>query len=160
MVDITETGLTKKRMRIMGLDYGAKTVGVAVSDPLGISALPLETVFRRKENHLRRTFARIIQLIEEYDIGTIVVGNPLHLDGGIGERAKLTQEFADRLAERTQIEVVMWDERQSTAYAERELETQQVRGQDRKQYVDQVAAAFILQGYMDYLKFKEEEQND
>lgn len=160
MVTQTQADPAASFRRILGLDYGSKTVGVAVSDPLRVSAHPLETIFRKKENHLRRTFARINQLIDEYDIDMIVVGNPVYLDGGVGERARLTKEFADSLAERTQLEVVLWDERQSTNYAKRELETQQVRAQDRKQYVDQIAAAFILQGYMDYLRFKEEEDND
>ena len=142
--------------RIMGLDYGSRTVGIAVSDPLGLSAQPVETVFRKKENHLRQTFARIQELIREYDVTEIIVGLPMHLDGGIGERAQLTQLFADKLKERTALPVIMWDERESTAFAQRSLIAQQVRREERKKYVDQIAAVFISQGYLDYHNYLNE----
>ena len=142
--------------RLLGLDYGSRTVGVAVSDPLGISAQPVETIFRKKENHLRQTLARIEELIDEYHVTKIIVGNPLHLDGGTGERARLSAEFAEKLKERLGLPVVMWDERESTAFAERSLISQQVRREDRKKYVDQIAAVFILQGYLDYLQKTQE----
>ena len=136
--------------RVMGLDYGSKTVGVAISDPLGLSAQPVETIFRKKENHLRQTLARIDELISEYRVTKIVVGYPIHLDGEVGERARLSLAFADKLRERTHLPVQMWDERESTAFAERSLISQQVHRSDRKKYVDQIAAIFILQGYLDY----------
>ena len=142
--------------RIMGLDYGSRTVGIAVSDPLGLSAQPVEKVFRKKENHLRQTFARIQELIREYDVTEIIVGLPMHLAGGIGERAQLTQLFADKLKERTALPVIMWDERESTAFAQRSLIAQQVRREERKKYVDQIAAVFILQGYLDYQNYLNE----
>lgn len=143
-------GQEGEHTRVMGLDYGAKTVGVAVSDPLGISAQPVETIFRKKENHLRQTLARIDELIAKYNVTKMIVGYPIHLDGGIGERARLSEEFADKLRERTGLPVLMWDERESTSFAEQSLISQQVRREERKKYVDQIAAIFILQGYLDY----------
>ena len=87
---MSNSGVTDEQvLRVMGLDYGSKTVGIAISDLLGVTAQPVETVFRKKENHLRRTLARIDELIEEYHISKIVVGNPIYEDGGIGERASL-----------------------------------------------------------------------
>lgn len=149
---MSNSGVTDEQvLRVMGLDYGSKTVGIAISDILGVTAQPVETVFRKKENHLRRTLARIDELIEEYHISKIVVGNPIYEDGGIGERARLSAAFAKKLRERTHLPVLLWDERESTAFAERSLISQQVRREDRKKYVDQIAAVFILQGYLDFL---------
>ena len=144
-------------MRVLGLDYGAKTVGVAVSDALGITAQPVETIFRERETHLRRTMKRLEELAEEYNIEQVIVGLPMHLDGGIGESAEKAQQFAEKLKARLGCPVELWDERVSTAYAERELIAQQVRREHRKQYVDQIAAVFILQGYLDYRKNQEKD---
>ena len=156
---MSNSGVTDEQvLRVMGLDYGSKTVGIAISDLLGVTAQPVETVFRKKENHLRRTLARIDELIEEYHISRIVVGNPIYEDGGIGERARLSAAFAEKLRERTHLPVLLWDERESTAFAERSLISQQVRREDRKKYVDQIAAVFILQGYLDYLHNEVEKQ--
>jgi putative Holliday junction resolvase len=136
-------------MRIMGLDYGTKTVGVAVSDPLGITAQGVETVVRKEENKLRQTLARIEQLIDEYGVEEIVVGLPKNMNNTIGERAQACQEFADKLERRTGLPVVMWDERLSTVSAEHVLIESGVRREDRKAVVDKIAAAIILQGYLD-----------
>ena len=137
-------------MRVLGLDYGAKTVGVAVSDALGISAQPVETIFRERETHLRRTMKRLEELAEEYKIEQVVVGWPIHLDGGISESAVKAQQFAEKVKERLGCPVELWDERVSTAFAEKALIEQQVRREHRKEYVYQIAAVFILQGYLDY----------
>ena len=128
-------------MRIMGLDYGSKTVGVAVSDPLGITAQGVETICRKDENKLRKTCARIEALIEEYQVTKIVLGLPKHMNNDIGEMLK----------RRTGLEVVMWDERLTTVEAERTLIENKVRREDRKKYIDKIAAVFILQGYLDSL---------
>lgn len=136
-------------MRIIGLDYGTKTVGVAVSDPLGITAQAVETIERKEENKLRKTLARIEALAEEYQVEKFVVGLPKHMNNDIGERAEKAMEFAEMLKRRTGLEVVMWDERLSTVSAERTLIESGVRREDRKQYIDQIAAVFILQGYLD-----------
>jgi len=136
-------------MRIMGLDYGTKTVGVAVSDPLGITAQAVETVTRKDENKLRKTLARIESLATEYGVEKFVIGFPKHMNNDIGERAE--KEFGEMLKRRTGIEIVMWDERLTTVEAERTLMESGVRRENRKQYVDQIAAVFILQGYLDSL---------
>ena len=137
-------------MRIMGLDYGSKTVGVAISDPLGITAQGIETIFRKDENKLRRTCARIEELISEYEVGQIVLGLPKYMNNDIGDRARRSMEFGEMLRRRTGLEVVMWDERLTTVEAERTLIENKVRREDRKKYIDKIAAVFILQGYLDY----------
>ena len=138
-------------MRVMGLDYGSKTVGVAISDPLGLTAQGIETIERKEENKLRRTCARIEALIREYEIEKIVLGLPKHMNNDIGERAEKTLEFRDMLTRRTGLEVIMWDERLTTVEAERTLIESSVRREDRKKYIDKIAAVFILQGYLDSL---------
>ena len=138
-------------MRIMGLDYGSKTVGVAVSDPLGISAQGVETICRKDENKLRKTCARNEALIEEYQVTKIVLGLPKHMNNDIGDRAEKSMAFGEMLKRRTGLEVVMWDERLTTVEAERTLIENKVRREDRKKYIDKIAAVFILQGYLDSL---------
>lgn len=138
-------------MRIIGLDYGAKTVGVAVSDALGITAQGLETITRKEENKLRKTLARIEEIIEEYDVAKIIVGLPKNMNNTIGERGNACKEFAEKLERRTGIEVVMWDERLSTVSANNVLIESGVRREQRKAVIDKIAAVFILQGYLDYL---------
>ena len=135
----------------MGLDYGSKTVGVAVSDPLGLTAQGIETIERKEENKLRRTCARIETLIKEYGVEKIVLGFPKHMNNDIGERAEKTLEFRDMLTRRTGLEVIMWDERLTTVEAERTLIESSVRRENRKKYIDKIAAVFILQGYLDSL---------
>ena len=142
-------------MRIMGLDYGSKTVGVAVSDPLLITAQGIETITRREENKLRKTCARIEELIAEYEVERIVVGFPKLLNNDIGERAKKAMEFGEMLKRRTGLEVVMWDERLTTIEAERTLIENKVRRENRKKFIDKIAAVFILQGYLDAVSDKQ-----
>lgn len=138
-------------MRILGLDYGSKTVGVAVSDPLGLTAQGLETIWRKQENKLRQTLARIEALVSEYQAERIVVGYPKNMNNTIGERAQKALEFKEMLEKRTGLPVVMWDERLTTVEAERTLMEAGVRRENRKQYLDELAAVFILQGYLDSL---------
>ena len=138
-------------MRLMGLDYGSKTVGVAVSDPLGLTAQGVETVWRKQENKLRQTMARIEELISEYQVERIVLGYPKNMNNTIGERARKSLEFKEMLERRTGLEVIMWDERLTTVEANRTLMEASVRRENRKQYLDQLAAVFILQGYLDSL---------
>ena len=139
-------------MRIMGLDYGTKTVGVAISDALGLTAQGIETIERKEENKLRRTCARIEELIREYEVEKIVLGFPKHMNNDVGERAEKSLEFKAMLERRTGLEVVMWDERLTTVAAERTLIESKVRREDRKKYIDTIAAVFILQGYLDSLQ--------
>ena len=138
-------------MRIIGLDYGSRTVGVAVSDPLGITAQAVETITRKDENKLRRTCARIEELIREYQAERIVLGLPKHMNNDIGERAEKSLEFQKMLEKRTGLHVVMWDERLTTVEADRTMMETGIRRENRKEYVDMLAAVFILQGYLDYL---------
>ena len=136
-------------MRIMGLDYGTKTVGVAVSDPLGITAQAVETVTRKDENKLRKTLARIEELVTEYEVTEIVLGFPKNMNNTIGERAEKSLAFKEMLERRTGLPVVMWDERLTTVAANRTLIEGGVRRENRKDYVDMLAAVYILQGYLD-----------
>ncbi len=136
-------------MRILGLDYGSKTVGVAISDPLGITAQSLETIWRERENKLRKTYARIEELIQEYGVDRIVLGLPKHMNNDIGDRAEKSLEFGEMLRKRTGLEVVMLDERLTTVEAERTLIENGVKKEDRKQHIDKIAAVFILQKYLD-----------
>lgn len=141
-------------MRIIGLDYGTKTVGVAISDALGLTAQAVETISRKEENKLRRTLARIEELISEYGVEKIVLGFPKHMNNDIGERAEKSLEFRDMLTRRTGLEVIMWDERLTTVEAERTLIESNVRRENRKKYIDKIAAVFILQGYLDSIYMK------
>ena len=142
-------------MRILGLDYGSRTVGVAVSDPLGITAQPLEIVRRKSENKLRQTLARIKELAKEYQAEMFVLGLPKNMNNTLGERADKSLEFKDMLERRTGLPVVMWDERLTTVAANRAMMEGGVRRENRGQYVDALAAALILQGYLDSLGTKE-----
>ena len=137
-------------MRILGLDYGTKTVGVAISDELLITAQPVCTITRKSANKLRQTYAQIEQTISEYGgVEKIVLGYPKNMNNTLGERAEATEEFKEALERRTGIEVVLWDERLSTVEAERVLMESNVRREDRKRYIDKMAAAVILQNYLD-----------
>ena len=136
-------------MRLLGLDYGSKTVGVAVTDPLGYTAQPLETITRKEENKLRRTLARIEQLVGEYQIEKIVLGYPVNMDGSAGERAELALAFKAMLERRTKLEVIMQDERLTTVAADEILQECGMPREKRKTVIDQVAAGLILQDFME-----------
>ena len=139
-------------MRLLGLDYGSKTVGVAVTDPLGYTAQPLETITRKEENKLRRTLARIEQLVGEYQIEKIVLGYPVNMDGSAGERAELALAFKAMLERRTKLEVIMQDERLTTVAADEILQECGMPREKRKTVIDQVAAGLILQDFMENTK--------
>ena len=136
-------------MRILGLDYGSKTVGVAVSDPLGITAQGVSTIWRKQENKLRQTLAQIEKLVEDYQVERIVLGYPKNMNNTVGERALKSLEFKEMLERRTGLPVVMWDERLTTVEANRTLMESGVGRENRKQYLDELAAIFILQSYLD-----------
>lgn len=146
-------------MRIMGLDFGSKTVGVAVSDSLLITAQGLEIIRRAEENKLRRTLARIEELIEEYEVEEIVLGLPKHMNASEGIRAELTQEFKEKLERRTGLPVVLWDERLTTVAADKLMIEAGIRRENRKEYVDKIAAAMILQGYLDRRSMQEAQRS-
>ena len=144
-------------MRILGLDYGTKTVGVAVSDAFGWTAQSLETIERKEENKLRKTLARIEALVKEYEVEKIVLGYPKHMNNEAGDRCAKTEEFKEMLERRTGLEVILQDERMSTVSAERILMEGGVRRENRKEFVDKMAAAFILQTYLDRLSHEQGE---
>ena len=144
----------------MGLDYGSKTVGVAVSDPLGLTAQGIEIVRRKSENKLRQTLARIEEIAKEYGVEKIVLGFPKHMNNDIGERAEKSLEFKEMLERRTDLPVVMWDERLTTVEADRTMMETGIRRENRKEYVDMIAAVFILQGYLDYLSNQQATQEN
>ena len=136
-------------MRILGLDYGSKTVGVAVSDPLGITAQGLEIIRRKDENKLRQTLARIEEIAKEYKAEGIVLGLPKNMNNTLGDRVEKTIAFKEMLERRTGLKVAMWDERLTTVAADKAMMEAGLNGKQRKEYVDMIAASFILQGYLD-----------
>ena len=145
-----------KNMRIMGLDFGSKTVGVAISDPLLITAQGIEIIRRKDENKLRQTLARIEELIVQYEVEEIVLGFPKNMNDTIGERAELSLEFKDKLERRTGLPVTMWDERLTTVAADRAMMEAGIRRENRKEHVDRIAAVLILQGFLDRRSMEKE----
>ena len=143
-------------MRILGLDFGSKTVGVAVSDGLLLTAQGVETIERKDESKLRKTCARIEELIAEYEVTEIVLGLPKNMNNTEGERVEKTKAFGEMLERRTGLPVHYWDERLTTVAAEQILIESGVRRENRKAVIDKVAAGLILQGYLDCLRTKEE----
>lgn len=140
-------------MRIMGLDLGSRTVGVAISDPLLMTAQGVEIIRRDSENKLRKTYARIEEIIASYgDVEKIVLGYPLNMNSTAGERAQKSEQFKEALERRCKIPVVLWDERLTTVAAEKAMMESGIRREDRGAYVDEIAAMLILQGYLEYLR--------
>lgn len=144
-------------MRILGLDFGSRTVGVAVSDGLLLTAQGVETIERKDENKLRKTAARIEELVKEYEVTTIVMGLPKNMNNTEGERVEKTKAFGEMLERRTGLPVVYWDERLTTVAAEQILMESGVRRENRKAVIDKVAACLILQGYLDHIRFSQSE---
>lgn len=147
-------------MRIMGLDYGSVTVGVAISDALILTAQGIEVIRRKQENKLRQTLARIQELVNEYQVEKIVLGYPKNMNNTIGERALKSEEFADMVRRRTGLEVILWDERLTTVAAHQVLDEANVNLDKKAQVVDKIAAVFILQGYLDYLYLKKNQEKE
>lgn len=147
-------------MRIMGLDYGSKTVGVAVSDALLLTAQGVEIVRREHQNKLRKTLARIEELVKEYEVDKIVLGYPKNMNNTEGERCEKTVAFKEMLQKRTGLPVVLWDERLTTVAADRAMMEGGIRRENRKQYVDKLAAVFILQGYLDFIAKEKEKTSE
>ena len=143
-------------MRIMGLDFGAKTVGVAISDPLLLPAQGIEIIRRKDENKLRQTLARIEELILEYQVEEIVLGLPKNMNDTCGDRVELTLAFLEKLERRTGLPVHTWDERLTTVAADKAMMEAGIRREERKEHVDKIAAVFILQGYLDFRKMKQQ----
>lgn len=135
-------------MRIMALDYGSKTVGVALSDELFITAAPHCIIRRERENKLRKTLSRIEDIIIEYNVGKILLGLPVNMDDSIGDRAEKTREFAELLRNRTDLPIIFWDERLTTVEAIDIMDEAGIKRENRKDYVDSIAASIILRDYL------------
>lgn len=136
-------------MRLMGLDYGNVHVGVALSDELGMTAYPLEVIKRKDSNKLRKTFARIEEITREYKVDKIIIGLPLNMDDSESEISKTVIDFSENIKRRTGLPVELWDERLSTLEATDILKEAGIKVQDRKTYIDKIAASFILRRYME-----------
>lgn len=136
-------------MRIMGLDYGSVTVGVAISDELGLTAQGIEVIRRKQENKLRQTLARIEELAHEYQVELIVLGYPKNMNNTVGDRGLKSEEFKEMLERRTGLDVILWDERLTTVAAHNAMIEGGMRREKRYEIVDQIAAVLILQGYLD-----------
>lgn len=146
-------------MKIMGLDFGSRTVGVAISDSLLMTAQGVEIIRRKEENKLRQTLARIEALILENEVTEIVLGLPKNMNATEGERVELTMDFKEKLERRTGLPVHLWDERLTTVAADKAMMEAGIRRENRKDYVDMIAATLILQGYLDRrsMQLKEEQ---
>ncbi|MDV4152333.1 Holliday junction resolvase RuvX [Clostridium sp. AL.422] len=138
-------------MRILGLDIGSKTVGVAISDPLGWTAQGITTIRRSKKE---QDIEEIKKLCNEYSVETIVVGLPKNMNGSIGESGERVIEFAEQIKEYTGLKVEMWDERLTTVAAHKAMLEADLSRNKRKKIVDKIAATYILQGYLDRLNIK------
>ena len=144
-------------MRILGLDYGDKTVGVAVSDIFGWTAQGVEIIRRNNPMEYKQSLGRLAQLIEEYNVEKIVLGFPKNMDGSEGARCEKTLEYNKRIENRFRnIPVELWDERLSTVAAQRFLHEADYDIKKSKSVIDKMAAVFILQGYLDSIRIKEE----
>ncbi len=137
-------------MRILGLDYGTKTTGVAVCDPLGLTAQGLEIIRRTDEFNLKPTLERIQALCQEYQVEKIVLGLPKNMNNTVGERGEMTLVFKKKLEKALGLPVELWDERLTTVSAEQMLIQADVSRMKRKQVIDKLAAVLILQNYLDY----------
>ena len=135
-------------MRIMGLDVGSKTVGIAISDELGWTAQGLKTLKIDEEKN-KFGFDEIGQLIKEYGISQVVIGLPKNMNGSIGPRAEASKRYAEQIEDRFLVSTVLWDERLTTMAAERVLLEADVSRKKRKKVIDKMAAMMILQGYLD-----------
>ncbi len=147
-----------EELRLLGLDFGAATVGVAGSDGLFLTAQPLEVIRRKHESKLRQTYARIEEIVAERGVNALIVGYPKRLDNSVGERAEKTEAFAADLERRTGLPVVLWDERLTTVEAGRALNSAGVKRETRESVIDKLAAVVILQSYMEFVSNHPEEK--
>ena len=146
-------------MRKMGLDYGSKTVGVAMTDALGVTVMPFETITRKEENKLRRTLARIAELVAQYEVDEIVLGRPVLMDGSDGERVEQTVIFKELLEKRVEVPIVFMDERLTTVEADEALREMDIPKSERKKYIDQIAAVLVLRSYLNQKEYDKEREN-
>lgn len=139
-------------MRILGLDFGSHRIGIAISDPTGSMAQPLSVIEKRPDDS---EIKRILELVDEYNVDEVVVGLPVSMSGEIGAQAQVVLEYVEKLKNELRVPVITWDERLTTSFAERALMESNVKRSRRKEIVDKVAAAVILQGYLDLKRSKE-----
>ncbi|HEY3373805.1 MAG TPA: Holliday junction resolvase RuvX [Candidatus Aquicultor sp.] len=133
-------------MRLLGLDYGSRRIGVAISDPSGFMAQPLQVIDKSRDSSDIR---KISELVNEYGVDEVVVGLPISLSGEIGPQAREVLDFVEELKKTLSVPVATWDERLTTSYAERALKESNVKRGRRKEIIDKVAAAVMLQGFLD-----------
>ena len=139
-------------VRILGLDYGEKTIGVAVSDPFGWTAQGVEIIRRKEETNLKQSMERLAEIVKEYEVKLIVLGYPKNMNNTEGPRCEKTNEFKAKLEKKLELEVILQDERLSTMGAERTLLEADLSRKKRGMLIDKMAAVFILQGYLDQKK--------
>jgi len=135
-------------MKVLGLDLGDKTLGIAISDALGMTAQPRET-FTFKTNHYKHAIEYIVAFLKKENISSIVLGLPLNMDNTEGKRAELSRQFAKKLESAAGVKVILWDERLTTMQADRILIDGGVRRENRKNHIDKLAATLILQSFLD-----------
>lgn len=134
-------------MRILGIDFGESRIGIAISDPMGWTAQGLETV--KSKESLKKAMARIMEIINQYQVKEIVVGYPLNMNGTKGPRTERTEDFIQKLSEMGDFSIIKWDERLTTVSAHRTMNELGVKASNKKNIVDTMSAVFILQGYLD-----------
>lgn len=145
-------------MRIVGIDYGDARIGIAISDPFGWTAQPLDTI--KWKNNIAYPVEVIKSLIEKYNVEKVVVGYPRNMNGTVGQRAVKTDEFIECLARKAEgLEIIKWDERLSTVAANRILNETGVKSTRKKKTIDRIAATYILQGYLDSMRSKESSES-
>lgn len=151
LVDLSELApiLATRRFRLLGLDLGTKTIGLAISDGLGLSATPVETIRRTK---FTADAEALLKLCKSRDVGGLVIGLPINMDGSEGPRAQSTRSFVDNLAEKTPLPIALWDERLSTVAVTRLMLEADLSRARRAEVVDKIAAAYILQGALERLR--------
>ncbi len=135
-------------MKVLGLDLGSKTIGIALSDALKLIATGVET-YHFKENHYKHALDYIVDFSRRNNVSIIVLGQPKNMDGSIGERGKISESFAEKIRAELDVKVVLWDERLTTVSANKMLIEADVSRKKRKKVVDKIAATLILQGYLD-----------
>lgn len=138
-------------MKKLGLDLGNRTLGIAVSDELNFLARGIET-FRFEEKDFDKALECTLGLIKEYNVDVVVLGFPKNMDGSIGEQAQITLDFKDEILKNVTVSVVMWDERLTSRMASNMMKEQQLKRKKRKKDIDKMAAAIILQGYLESIR--------
>lgn len=140
-----------KQQRYLGIDYGDKNIGISISDPTGVIAVPVTTITRKDTNTIKPYVFQIGELLKEYDVETIVLGFPKNMNNTQSERADITINFKERLERNfKKVQVILWDERLSSLAAERFFREQNIKTKDQKSLIDQLSACIILQNYLDY----------